>query len=119
MTWVRLGSDLEDVHRFRVATRRTRAGDRLDPAAAAADEFAPLAGELSWPRTCSAPCDLDVLIDHLELEVAQLDVDEAGGRDLVAALAVERESSDALSCSRQWTRRAISTCSPRSPRRST
>jgi len=89
---VRLGSDPEDVHRFRVATRRTRAViDSIRPLPA--DQFAPLAEELSWLATVLGPVrDLDVLIDHLELEVGQLDVDEAGGRALVAALAAEREA---------------------------
>jgi CHAD domain-containing protein len=89
---VRLGSDPEDVHRFRVATRRTRAViDSIRPLLG--DQFAPLAEELSWLATLLGPVrDLDVLIDHLELEVGQLDVDEAGGRALVAAFAAERDA---------------------------
>jgi CHAD domain-containing protein/adenylate cyclase class IV len=89
---VRLGADAEDLHRFRVATRRTRAlirateplvGDRL---AALGDDLRRLAGVLGAVR------DLDVLLDHLGGEVATLDVDAAAGHDLLRGLQAERDA---------------------------
>ncbi len=89
---VRLGSDPEDVHRFRVATRRTRAViHTLRPLLG--DELVPLAEELSWLAGRLGPVrDRDVLIEHLEDEVRRLDVDEAAGRALVEAVAAERDA---------------------------
>ncbi|HEY3961687.1 MAG TPA: CYTH and CHAD domain-containing protein [Gaiellaceae bacterium] len=94
---VRLGDDPEDVHRMRVATRRTRAlvqatrpllGERLHP----------LADELKWiGALLGSVRDLDVLIDRLRDGVAQLDDDRKGGDLLVASLEEEREGCrDAL-----------------------
>ena len=89
---VRGGGEAEDVHRFRVATRRSRAliratrpvlGDRLEPLA---DELKWLGGALGAVR------DLDVLIDHLGDEVAGLDADAPGGEAIIAALEQEREA---------------------------
>jgi CHAD domain-containing protein len=88
---VRLGEDGEDVHRARVATRRTRAliratrplyGEVLKPLA---DELKWLGGMLGLVR------DLDVLLGHLEGEVAKLGNDEPFGRQLLAGLEAERE----------------------------
>lgn len=88
---VRLGDDLEDVHRFRVATRRSRAliratkpllGDRLQA----------LGEELKWLAGLLGPVrDRDVLIERLRAETRQLDRDHAGGETLVAQLEDERE----------------------------
>lgn len=87
---VRLGDDAEDLHRYRVATRRSRAliratrpllGDRLDP----------LAAELKWLAGLLGPVrDLDVLIEHLRAETAGLEGDAAAGEVLVDSLALER-----------------------------
>ena len=89
---VRLGSDPEDVHRFRVATRRTRAVIKATHALLG-EQLQPLADELSWLAGVLGPVrDLDVLIDHLADEVQQLDVDSAGGHDLLVALAAERDA---------------------------
>ena len=87
---VRLGDDPEDLHRFRVATRRTRAivratqpllGDRLDE----------LSSELKWLAGVLGPVrDLDVLLDHLTPLVAKLDDDRPAGEELLAILAAER-----------------------------
>ena len=87
---VRFGGDPEDLHQLRVATRRTRAliratkpllGDRLAPLG---EELKLLAGLLGAVR------DLDVLIAHLEPEVAKLDADRPGGELLLASLSAER-----------------------------
>jgi CHAD domain-containing protein/adenylate cyclase class IV len=89
---VRLGEHPEDVHRMRVATRRSRAliratrsklGDRLEP----------LSVELKWLGGALGPVrDLDVLLDRLRVEVAALDLDRAGGESIVAELEAERET---------------------------
>lgn len=87
---VRLGADPEDLHRLRVATRRTRAliratrpllGDRLAPLG---EELRLLGGLLGAVR------DLDVLLEHLRPEVDSLDADRPQGEELLAALAAER-----------------------------
>ena len=116
---VRLGSDPEDVHRFRVATRRTRAViDSIRPLLA--DEFAPLAGELSWlanvARPRARPGRADPITSSSRWHSSTSTRREAGISSQPLRSSARR---DALSCSRQWTRRAISTCSPRSARRST
>ena len=89
---VRLGEHPEDVHRMRVATRRSRAliratrstlGDRLEPLSA---ELKWLGGELGPVR------DLDVLIDRLRVEIAALDVDREPGETILAELEAEREA---------------------------
>ena len=87
---VRLGDDAEDVHRYRVATRRSRAVIRatkrlLD------DRLAPLAAELKWLAGLLGPVrDHDVLIERLRSEVRMLDRDQAGGETLVGLLEDER-----------------------------
>lgn len=102
---LRLGDDPEDLHKFRVATRRTRAivkatrpllGERL----------APLAVELAWLADVLGPVrDLDVLIDRLRVGVDELDADRRAGGELVAILEEDRaarrdELLDALASSR-------------------
>ncbi len=89
---VRLGEHPEDVHRLRVATRRSRAliratrstlGDRLEP----------LSSELRWLGGALGPVrDLDVLLDRLRVEVAALDVDREAGESIIAELEAEREA---------------------------
>jgi CHAD domain-containing protein len=79
---VRLGDDPEDLHKFRVATRRTRAFLRATP----------LASELKWLAGLLGPVrDLDVLIERLGAEAASLGEDRQAGEELVGALAVQRE----------------------------
>jgi len=87
---VRLGGDPEDLHRLRVATRRTRAliratrpllGERLAPLG---EELRLLGGLLGSVR------DLDVLVERLRPEVERLDVDRPQGETLLAALGAER-----------------------------
>jgi CHAD domain-containing protein len=87
---VRTAEDPEDLHKFRVATRRTRAlaratrpllGDRLEP----------LAAELKWLAALLGPVrDLDVLLAHLRREVATLGEDGAAAEPLLASLERER-----------------------------
>jgi CHAD domain-containing protein len=88
----RSGSDLEDLHQMRVATRRLRAVLRaarpmLDPA-----WVEPLREELRWLGAALGPVrDLDVMREHLAGEVASLEPsDTRGGRRLVSLLDRER-----------------------------
>lgn len=84
----RLGSDPEDLHQLRVATRRLRAFLRagrplLQPVAADA-----LRGELGWLGSALGPArDLDVLIEHFRAESEAVG---GGGADLVAMLEARR-----------------------------
>jgi CHAD domain-containing protein len=88
---VRLGDDLEDLHRLRVATRRTRAIIRATKVLLG-EALAPLAEELKWLTGVLGPVrDFDVLLLHLREEVRSLEPDAAGGDALVAALEEERE----------------------------
>ena len=87
---VRLGEEPEDVHDFRVATRRSRALIRATEPMLG-DALAPLGEELKWLAGILGPVrDLDVLIDRLAGEVAALGTDEPAGRVLVESLAAER-----------------------------
>jgi CHAD domain-containing protein len=88
----RLGDDPEDVHRFRVATRRARAlirasGPLLDGL------LAPLGDELKWLGGVLGDVrDLDVLLERLTPQVEELDDDAQGGRALLDGLGWERVS---------------------------
>jgi CHAD domain-containing protein/adenylate cyclase class IV len=89
---VRLGTDAEDVHKFRVATRRTRALIRVTRPLLG-ERLAALEAELRWLAGVLGPVrDLDVLVAHLAEEAALLDVDEQAARALVAGLEAERET---------------------------
>jgi CHAD domain-containing protein/phosphohistidine phosphatase SixA len=88
---VRLGEDIEAVHRFRVATRRARALIRTTRPLLG-NALVPLAAELRWLTDALGPVrDLDVLLQHLRDEVAGLDVDSRGGEAIVASLQEARE----------------------------
>jgi CHAD domain-containing protein len=81
---VRAG-DAEALHRFRVATRRSRA--LLRPCTGV-DE---LQRELRWLAGMLGPVrDLDVLIEHVRELVDGLDDDRAGGEKIVTALEAQR-----------------------------
>jgi CHAD domain-containing protein len=87
---VREGGDPEDLHRFRVATRRSRALIRASRPLVG-DQLATLDGELRWLGGASGPVrDLDVLIDNLEAMLDELHGERAGGEWIVAALERER-----------------------------
>ncbi len=89
---VRLGENIEDVHRFRVATRRSRALIRATRPVLG-DLLRPLSTELGWLGGALGPVrDLDVLLGRLRIEVSALDVDRDGGEAIVAALAAQREA---------------------------
>ncbi len=87
---VREGVDPEHLHRFRVATRRSRALIRASRPLIR-DQLAGLDRELRWLGGASGPVrDLDVLIDHLHDVLEELEPDQAGGEAIVAALERER-----------------------------
>jgi CHAD domain-containing protein len=87
---VRLGSDPEDLHQLRVATRRARALMRTTRPLLG-DRLAALGGELKlFGALLGAVRDLDVLLDRLRAGVADLDVDRAAGEALLATLEGER-----------------------------
>ena len=89
---VRLGGEPEDVHKFRVATRRSRALIRATRPLLG-DRLAPLAQELGWLADLLGPVrDLDVLLEHLGPEVDRLGPDTGGGRSILEALSDEREA---------------------------
>lgn len=90
----RLGTDEEELHQLRVATRRLRAllragRDLLDP------EWAgPLRAELGRLGAALGPVrDLDVLIAHVREEVSRLGDDERAGMRLVRRLEGERRTA--------------------------
>ena len=91
----RLGADPEELHQVRVATRRLRAVLRaalllLDPAWAES-----LRAELAWLGGALGPVrDLDVLLERLATEIADLEPDErrAGGT-LLRGLEADRASA--------------------------
>ena len=95
---VRLDLDPEDVHRLRVAVRRSRAILRaarpvLDPSWSE-----PLRDELHWLGSAlGRRRDIDVLIAHLRREIEQLEQPErtAAGA-LVELLAAERQTAQAI-----------------------
>jgi CHAD domain-containing protein len=94
---VRLGTDPEDLHKFRVASRRTRAIVRATRPLLG-DGLTPLGQELKWLAGLLGPVrDLDVLLDRLREGVAALGEDRAAGEQLLETLECRRrELRDAL-----------------------
>jgi CHAD domain-containing protein len=104
----RLGEDAEELHQFRVATRRLRAFLRagrelLEPAWAE-----PLREELRWLGGELGPSrDLDVLTEHLREEAETLGDEAEAGSALVAVLeqdraGLRRQVTDALDSPRYF-----------------
>ena len=88
---VRLRDDIEDLHRFRVATRRTRAIIRATRPLLG-ETLKPLGDELKWLAGVLGPArDLDVLLERLRAGTATLGVDARAGETLIAILEDERE----------------------------
>ena len=87
----RLGADSEDLHKFRVATRRLRALLRAARPLLDHESAEGLRSELSWLGSGSGPVrDLDVMLEHLRAEVAEVPHQEAAaGRLLVRAVQAE------------------------------
>ena len=91
---VRVGSDPEDLHRLRVAVRRSRAALREARKVLDEEQGGALRAELKWlGRELGPARDLDVLLIRLRREVAELDgPDAVGGGKIVAQLEAEREA---------------------------
>ncbi len=93
---VRDGADPESLHRFRVATRRSRALIRASRPLVR-DQLANLDRELRWLGGISGPVrDLDVLVDHLAGMLDELGDDRAGADSIIAALDKERAAQRAI-----------------------
>jgi CHAD domain-containing protein len=87
---VRLGDDAEDLHRYRVATRRARALIRATRPLFG-DHLERLNGELKWLAGLLGPVrDLDVLVEHLRAGSLGLDGDGDAAATLIETLEVER-----------------------------
>jgi CHAD domain-containing protein/uncharacterized protein YjbK len=90
----RLGSDAEDLHQMRVATRRARAFLRSARPIVNATWSRSLRDELGWLGSALGPArDLDVLLEHLQEEVAALGGLAARGEGLLRAIARERAAA--------------------------
>ncbi len=88
---VRLRDDIEDLHQFRVATRRTRAIIRATQPLLG-ETLAPLGEELRWLAGVLGPArDLDVLLERLRAEAHTLGDDEPAAQVIIATLEEERE----------------------------
>ncbi|HSC73130.1 MAG TPA: CHAD domain-containing protein [Gaiellaceae bacterium] len=92
---VRVGSDAEDLHKLRVAVRRSRAALREARALLGDEQGRTLRDELEWLGGRLGPArDLDVLIARLRREVAELDgPDAVPATKIVAQLEQEREAA--------------------------
>jgi CHAD domain-containing protein len=90
----RLGSDPEDLHQLRVATRRSRAFLRAARPLVDRAWAEGLRAELAWLAGALGPArDLDVLLEHLRVAVAALEEDADVARPVLDD--VERERGDA------------------------
>jgi len=90
----RLGTDPEELHQMRVATRRMRAILRAARPLLDRDWVASLRAELGWLGGALGPVrDLDVLLEHLRADAHLLGgADERAFLALLAALESEREA---------------------------
>jgi CHAD domain-containing protein len=91
----RLGIDSEELHRFRVATRRLRAILRTAMPMLEHGWASGLRLELAWLGSSLGPVrDLDVLCERLEADAASLpERDRPGAATLLARLGSEREAA--------------------------
>ncbi|HYA08646.1 MAG TPA: CHAD domain-containing protein, partial [Gaiellaceae bacterium] len=89
----RLAADPENLHQFRVASRRLRAFLRVARRLVDTTWAASLRAELGELGRTSGPVrDLDVLLEQLRHEIQSLDAEELpAGQAVIAALASERE----------------------------
>jgi len=92
----RLGTDPEDLHQMRVATRRARAFLRAARPLLDQEWSEPLREELGWLGSALGDArDLDVLLEHVRGEVAELEDDREQLASLVSALEEEHERARA------------------------
>ena len=89
---VRADADIEDVHDMRVATRRSRAVLRAGRPLLDSAVSEPLRAELKWLGSVLGTVrDLDVLLEHLRVQVDALPSEDRAGQRLVQLLSSERE----------------------------
>lgn len=92
---VRLGEDIEALHKLRVATRRSRALLRASRGLVASGWAEPLRAELKWLGGLLGPVrDLDVLLEHLDSEAASLEHDDARAFRRLRARLVSQRTHD-------------------------
>jgi CHAD domain-containing protein len=90
----RLGTDPEQLHQMRVATRRLRAFLRAGRELLEPQWSEPLREELRWLGGALGPVrDLDVLLQRLTREVEQLEQELPAGRSLLRALERQRRAA--------------------------
>ena len=90
----RLGTDAEELHQMRVATRRLRAFLRAGSGLLDPEWVEPVREELKWLGGSLGPVrDLDVLVEHLAAEVESLGDDRADGRKLLRTLERSRRTA--------------------------
>ena len=90
----RLGTDSEELHQMRVATRRLRAFLRAGSGLLDPEWVEPVREELKWLGGSLGPVrDLDVLVEHLAAEVESLGDDRADGRKLLRTLERSRRTA--------------------------
>lgn len=86
----RLGSDPEDLHQMRVATRRARAFLRAARPLLDLEWAEELRAELGWLGSALGPArDLDVLLEHIRGDLSATGTGERGARQLLEALEEE------------------------------
>jgi CHAD domain-containing protein len=90
----RLGTDAEDLHQLRVATRRARAFLRAARPLLAAEWADPLRAELGWLGSALGPArDLDVLLAHVQEDLAAVGASDGALAELVESLEREHEAA--------------------------
>jgi CHAD domain-containing protein len=88
---VRVGDDPEDLHDLRVAVRRLRALLRAADSLLVPEWSEPLRNELKWlGGELGAVRDLDVLLEHLRAEAAELHEDELAFAEVLQRLEADR-----------------------------
>jgi CHAD domain-containing protein len=92
----RLGTDPEDLHQLRVATRRLRAFLRAGRPLLEREWAESLRAELGWLGSALGPArDLDVLVEHLRADVDQAGVAGTAAEGLLASFDAERAQARA------------------------
>lgn len=90
----RLGTDPEDLHQMRVATRRARAFLRAARPLLDREWASSLRAELGWLGSVLGPArDLDVLLEHIRADLSAAGVEESAAASLLATLDAEHAAA--------------------------